>query len=415
MSKPILINHISRILSLKSAYQSRGKRLTACNLDAISDGAMVYDSEKIIWSGLKIDTPDEYKSLKSYDLSGYTVTPEIVDCHTHLIFGGNRAHEYASRLNGADYQEIANSGGGILYTMNETNKSSFETLYKDAAQRIERLYSYGVGTIEIKSGYGLNYKKEKELSLIIAKLKDFFSPRVQIKNTYMAAHAVPAEFKKPIDYINQIVLPLLDELNKLNIIDAVDIFHEQGYFEKSDVEALFKHANMLGIPVKSHADEFYDNKGAILATSFNALSTDHLLRTSSDGIEALSKSDTVATMLPGTGFFLGKPQSNARSFLDAGCTLAIGSDYNPGSCHWDNVLQIASMIAPHQNYKLSQVELWAAITMNAAKALGIKNQGAIDIGLAPRFSFFKTNHEDNITYSWGQNLAITKEEIGLPF
>ena len=170
------------------------------------------------------------------------------------------------------------------------------------------------------------------------------------------------------------------------------------------MKLLFSRAKSLGIPRRCHADEFNDNKGAILACEYGALSTDHLLRTDSQGLKALAQSETVATLLPGTGFFLGKDQANARLFLDHGCQVAIASDYNPGSCHFDNILQIASMAAPQ--YRMNQTELWAAITLNAAHALGLKNQGALVPGLAPRFSFFRAESIDEITYSWGKNVAV---------
>ena len=195
---------------------------------------------------------------------------------------------------------------------------SRDQLFNLVVERIGRLHSYGVGTIEVKSGYGLNFEKEYEIANVINDLKKHFKNKIQIINTYMAAHA----------------------------------------------------------------DEFYDNKGAILATKYGALSTDHLLRTTDDGILALSNSRTVATLLPGTGFFLGKEQANARALLDAGVKVAIGSDYNPGSCHCDNLLLIASLAAPQ--YKMNITELWCAITINAAHALGLKKQGAIMKGLVPR-------------------------------
>ena len=191
------------------------------------------------------------------------------------------------------------------------------------------------------------------------------------------------------------------------MVDAVDIFHEKGYFDEEDAARLYREARELGIPLKCHADEFADSKAALLACSHGALSADHLLNTQADGIEALSKSETVAVLLPGTGFFLGKEQADARRFFDAGCKVAIGSDYNPGSCHFDNVLMCASIAAPL--YKMNTAQLWSSITLNAAHALSLKDQGAIVPGLRPRFSFFRAESFDEITYSWGRNLATWPE------
>ncbi|OUR93150.1 imidazolonepropionase [Halobacteriovorax marinus] len=370
----------------------------------LENATIVFDADEIKWIGKDIDLPSEYSGIASEDFTGKTLLPELVDCHTHLIFGGDRSSEYSMRLNGADYQEIANAGGGILSTMNATNNSTSDELLHLAIERVERIHSFGVGTIEVKSGYGLNFDKEYECSQIIHKLKKHFEGKVQILNTFMAAHAVPKKFKSSNEYLNLEVIPLLKKLAPEGIIDAVDIFHEGGYFDEIDTQQLFDVAKILNIPVKSHADEFADNKGAILAAKNNALSTDHLLMTGDDGIKALAQSSTVATLLPGTGFFLGKPQANAKKFLDSGVKVAIASDYNPGSCHCDNVLLIASLAAPAYQMNISQ--LWCSITLNAAHALGIMNQGALVPGLAPRFSIFDVDNVDKITYHWGKNLSI---------
>jgi len=291
--------------------------------------------------------------------------------------------------------------------MKSTHSFTHEELFEISSERIEQIYSYGVGTIEIKSGYGLSFEKEKEISLLINDLKKKFEGKVQIFNTYMAAHAVPEGFSSSQEYMEKVVIPLLKDLAPLKIIDAVDIFHEKHYFDTFDCQNLFKEAKNLGINIKMHADEFLDNKGAILATKFGALSCDHLLNTSKEGINALANSKTVATLLPGTGFFLGLPQANARAFLDAGAKVAIGSDYNPGSCHCDNLLLVASLAAPH--YKMNLCELWAAITLNASHALGLKDQGALIKGLKPRFSIFEADTLDKITYHWGKNLYLAGE------
>jgi imidazolonepropionase len=399
-----LFSNFSEIATLEEAYKKDGRNLLPEDMSIKENSSVVFDEDEIKWVGSLLEIPEEYKNLSPIDFSGKVLIPEIVDCHTHIVFGGDRSKEYSMRLNGADYQEIAKAGGGILSTMKATNESSESELFNLAVKRIEQIHSYGVGTIEIKSGYGLNYEKEKECTLLIDKLKKHFSNRVQIINTYMAAHAIPKEYSSSNDYIHKVVIPLLKELSTFNIIDAVDIFHEEGYFDEVDTQQLFDVAKILNIKVKSHADEFKDNKGAILASSNNALSTDHLLMTADDGIDALAKSSTVATLLPGTGFFLGKAQASARKFLDAGVKVAIGSDYNPGSCHCDNVLLIASLAAPQ--YQMNISELWCSITLNAASALNLNRQGAIIPGFSPRFSIFDVNSIDKITYNWGRNYCI---------
>lgn len=410
-----ILSNISQIATLQGVAEKDGRKLLPNDLDIISNGTIVYNMDTILWVGPTEALPDEYKlspsnshNIEHIDLTNKVVLPELVDAHTHLIFGGDRSNEYTMRLNGATYEEIAAAGGGILNTMKGTNLLNADQLFKLAEERIERISSYGVGSIEIKSGYGLNFEKEYELSHVIDRLKKHFKnkPRpIQIFNTYMCAHAVPKTFSNSEEYMDTVVIPLLYRLAKENIIDGVDIFHEKNYFNEHDVKKLFTIANDLGISRKSHIDEFADNKGAIIASKYNAISVEHLLNTEEDGIKALANSNTVANLLPGTGFFLGKKQANGRKMLDSGVKVAISSDYNPGSCHFDNVLLIASLAAPQ--YKMNIAELVASITYNAAHALNYKNQGVIKKGMRPRFSIFNTNSIDRIFYNWGRNFSIT--------
>lgn len=398
------LSNASQILTLKTAHDKNGRLLQPQDTDIINKASIIYNDSEILWVGTHKEIPSSFAIESTIDCSNKCIVPEIVDSHTHLVFGGNRAKEYTMRLNGADYEEIAKAGGGILNTMNSTKSASEEELFTSAVDRIERIYSLGVGTIEIKSGYGLTFESEKKITKVIAKLKSHFHGRVNILNTYLAAHAVPKEFKNSKDYLEQVVLPLLEELASEGLVDFVDIFHEQGYFDLQDTKALFNKAKELNLKIKIHADEFNDNKGAVTACEFDAISADHLLCTGADGIEALSKSKTVATLLPGTALFLSKPMAKARQFLDSGCRVAIASDYNPGSCHCDNVLLISSLCA--KKLELNITELWSSITLNSAHALDLKSQGAIVKGLKPRFSFFNCESIDEITYTWGKNLAV---------
>lgn len=395
--------NLNQIVTLSSAKNKDGRNLSPEDMSIIHNGAIVFNNNEVIWCGKTEELPTKYSNLSTIDLKGHILTPEIVDSHTHLVFGGDRSFEYSLRLNGADYEEIANKGGGILSTMNNTLNESYDELFTKAVERIERIHGYGIGTIEIKSGYALTYEKEKELSRLIHNLKKHFCGKVQIFNTFMAAHAVPKSYPQSSEYLQKVVIPLLRELSTENIIDAVDIFHEEGYFSHTDVENLFEVAKELGIARKMHADEFNDNKGAIIGCQYQALSCDHLLKTSDDGVKALANSSTVATILPGTAFFLGKPLADARKFLDAGAKVSIASDYNPGSCHCDNLILIASIAA--KNLNMNICEVWSAITLNASSALGLNTQGHITPGAKARFSIFKCNSIDQITYNWGRNFA----------
>lgn len=394
---------LNEIVTLKSAHKKDGRKLLPDDLSIIKNGAIVFDETKILWVGETSRFPEQYRPLAK-SMSGHVLTPELVDSHTHVVFGGDRAQEYADRLNGTSYEDIAKRGGGILYTMKQTNEASLDKLFEMACERIERIHSYGIGTIEIKSGYGLNFEREYDLSLIIDKLKKKYQHSIKIFNTFLAAHDVPKTFESSSHYLHEVVIPLLKKLAPLKIIDAVDIFHEKNYFNDQDVKDLFDIATLLSIPCKIHADELNTNSGAELAVNYQALSADHLLKISGEGIKSLADSKTVATLLPGTAFFLGKPLAPGRSLLDAGAKVAIASDYNPGSCHCDNVLLVASLSAAQ--LKLNQAELWAGITLNAAAALGFINQGAIIPGMDAKFSLFKVESLSHITYNWGRNFSV---------
>lgn len=398
-----IYKNLNQIITLANASKKDGRKIVTNDLSIVENASIVFDKSNILWVGKSSDLPPQYNAIEAIDLQGHILTPEIVDSHTHLVFGGNRSFEYSLRLGGADYEEIAKAGGGILSTMEKTIMATEDELFHSGVERVERIHSYGVGTIEIKSGYGLTIESERKICRVINKLKNHFNDRVIIKNTFLAAHAVPKDFGSSSEYLEKIVIPLLKELSGENLIDFVDIFHEKDYFNEHDTKKLFDIATELSLPVKIHADEFNDNKGAVIATEYRALSADHLLCTGPDGIKALALSNTVATLLPGTAHFLGKPMANARAFLDAGAKLALASDYNPGSCHCDNLLLIASFSA--KSLQMNLGEVWCALTLNAAHALGIKNQGALIVNNVPRFSLFKCETIDEITYSWGRNFS----------
>lgn len=395
--------HLNQIVTLTGARKKDGRKLVHEDLGIISDGAIAFDESKILWVGPDADLPGEYSSAASFDLTGHVLTPGLVDSHTHLVFAGDRAEEYLERLNGVDYQIIAKRGGGILYTVQQTVRLSEDELFALSCPRLERMISYGICAIEIKSGYALSIDGELKQLRVIKRLKSAFQSRLRIIATFMGAHAVPSSFASSADYLEQIVIPTLKKAHTEGLVDAVDVFHEAGYFSTSDVEKLFTVSKQLGLTCKLHADEFQNNDGAKLAAQHKAVSADHLLMVSDDGVNHLAKSSTVATLLPGTAFFLGKPLAPARKMLDQGCKVAIASDYNPGSSHIDNVLMVASIAAP--SLKMNSAEVWCAITLNAAHALGLEHWGSLEAHKAPKFTLFKAQNLAQITYNWGLNLS----------
>lgn len=402
-----IYQNISELIDLRQAYNKNGRNLIEEDIGLQKNQCIVFNDTEILWVGKNDEIPKEYikSPHKMYDLSGHVVTPEIVDSHTHLVFAGDRSDEYVDRLNGVDYQTIAKRGGGILYTGEQTRNATFDELLSLSEKRVESFIKKGIGTVEIKSGYGLDPISEEKILQVIKSLKEKFYPRAQIFSTYLGAHAVPTKYKSSGEYVANEVLPSIEKFAKLGLIDFVDVFHEVGYFTQKDVETIFSAASKLNVKLKIHADEFNDNGGLALAVALGCASADHLLCSNSTSFSMAANSETVATLLPGTGLFLGKCQAKAKQMLDAGVCISIASDFNPGSCHFPNLLQIAVMMAP--TYKMNLCQLWAAITLNAAKALGLKSQGVIAKGFFPRFSVFKANKLSLISYSWGENFSVT--------
>jgi imidazolonepropionase len=390
--------NLNQILTLENALKKDGRFLSSDDLSIINNGAIVFDDKKILWTGTSDKIPKKYFNEIMFDLSGHCLTPALVDSHTHLIFGGDRSHEYAKRLNGFSYEEIRNAGGGISFTVKKTKEESDNILLQKSINHIEKMIHQGLRTIEIKTGYGLFLKDELRLLLIIEDLKKYFSKKVTIISTFMGAHAVPNGYTST-SFLNEHVFPLIESHHHL--MDQVDIFFEVNYFDEKDVRALSNLAKKFNLPFKIHADEFTDLGGASLACELGALSADHLLGISESGIKALSKSKTVATLLPGTAMFLGKKMAPAQAMVKAGVKVAIASDFNPGSCHYPNLFKIASIATP--TLKLNLCEMWSAITFNAAHALNLFDRGVIKEGFLPLFNLYKIDSIFKISYSWNED------------
>jgi len=397
----VLYKKFSQIVTLENAFNKEGRNLLPEDLSILENSSIIVENGKIVWVGLDSELPKNHSFDETVHCTGKIVLPEFVDSHTHLLYAGDRSNEYFMRLSGATYEEIAKAGGGILSSQKAFSQINSDQLLQLAHQRIVRMNSYGVGSIEIKSGYGLTHDLELMAMQTLKKIKDKLFPSTNIITTYMAAHAVPKSFSSSKEYLLTVVLPLMKIVKDQNLADFVDIFHEQNYFTAEDVQLLFEEAQKLLINRRIHADEFNDNAGGSLAAKYQCFSADHLLAISDSSIDALSQSKTVATLLPGTGFFLGKPQARARDILDGGCRVAIATDFNPGSCHFDNLFSLACWAAP--TYKMNPAELISSITLNAAYSLNLREQGAIIEGMNSRLAVFNCNSLAQLIYDWGIN------------
>ena len=297
----------------------------------IEHGALFIRAGKISWVGKGSEIPSELISSESKDLEGRLVTPGLVDCHTHILYGGNRSVEFEMRLNGANYKDIARAGGGINSTVSDTRLSSIEDLVKDSLPRVDQLISEGVTLIEVKSGYGLD--RETELKMLKAARQIQSERPIRVVTTFLGAHAVPPEYKDDPDaYIDKICIPTLNNANNQGLVDAVDAFCENIAFNVDQVERVFQSAKKMGLPVKIHSEQLSHMGGTKLAADYLALSADHIEYATAQDVKALSQADTVAVLLPGAFYTLRETQLPPLSNLrNEKVPIAIATDCNPGS------------------------------------------------------------------------------------
>lgn len=394
-----LFFNISELLSLEGVVKKAGSHLLPDDLSLIRNASVIASEGEILWVGKKEDIPQKLKTTitKEVDCKNKTVTPSFVDSHTHLIFAGKRSHEYFMRLSGASYEDIAAAGGGITYSSQQTNTATKAELYSIAQKRLQDMHSLGVAAVEIKTGYSLKLQGELDLLRIINDLSQFFKKTMLIHRTLLSAHAI-AKNHTANSYVETVVLPSIDLAAQEKLVDSVDVFHEQNYFDEHHVNTIFAHAKSYNLQCRLHADELNNNGGAKLASKWKCLSADHLLKTDLEGAQSLASSNTVATLLPGTAFFLGKPLPNAKILIDTGCSVAIASDFNPGSCFNNDLFQIARMSAP--TLKLNPAAIWAAITFNGAKAIGASKLGAVIPGFKPNMLLWETHSHEDLLYDW---------------
>ncbi|MGM0430575.1 MAG: imidazolonepropionase [Pseudomonadota bacterium] len=366
----------------------------------IQDATVIINKGKIEFVGAAFDAPAT-PTAEVIDGNGGLLTPGLIDCHTHLVWAGSRANEFAQRLHGASYQEIAEQGGGIKSTVKSTREASQEELLKLALERAETLMSQGVTSIEVKSGYGLDLENERK-QLTVARLLAEHLP-VNIKTTLLAAHAVPPEFIDNADgYIDEIIQNILPTLANEGLVDAVDAFCESIGFSREQTEKVFKAAKELGLPIKLHAEQITNQKGAKLAADYQALSADHLEQLDEEGVKAMADSGTVAVLLPGAFYFLRDTQKPPVELLRKhGVPMAIATDANPGSSPIHNLPLMLQMAATL--FHMTPEECLRGVTVNAAKALGEEKRGVIAEGCYADLALWNCQDAAELTYQFGVN------------
>lgn len=370
----------------------------------VEHGAIATQGERIAWVGAAADLPGQPQDLAETVLpqNGKWLTPGLVDCHTHLVFGGHRAHEFEQRLSGVSYEEIARQGGGINSTVRATRAASEDELVNRARQRLDRLLAEGVTTVEVKSGYGLNL--ETELRMLRAARRLGAEAPVTLRTSFLGAHTFPAEYRdRPDAYIDLICNEMLPQVAERGLADAVDAFCEGIALSPDQTEQVFRAAMEHDLPVKLHADQLSDLGGAALAARYGALSADHLEYTSDAGAQSMAKAGTVAVLLPGAFFTLRERQAPpVESFRRHGVPMAVATDCNPGSAPVLSLLLMLNMACTL--FRLTPAEALAGVTRNAAKALGLGDQiGSLEVGKRADFALWDVEHPGELCYWLGGN------------
>lgn len=370
------------------------------------DGAIVIVDNTIAWCGDVQAIPPEYADFPSRDLNGKLLTPSLIDCHTHLVHGGHRAVEFEQRLNGASYAEIAASGGGIVSTVQATRAASIDALVKSALPRLDALLAEGVSVVEIKSGYGLD--TDTELNMLRAARELEQLRNVTVKTSFLGAHAVPREYKDRADeYIDDVCIPALQAAHRESLVDAVDGFCESIAFTPAQIQRVFDAAQSLNLPIKLHAEQLSLLGGAELAAANGALSADHLEYLDASGVQALADANTVAVLLPGAFYTLRETQYPPLDLLrEAGVSIAIATDSNPGSSPVCSLLLILNMACTL--FRMTPAEALNGVTSVAAKALGFNDRGQIAPGFVADFALWDVSHPAELSYRVGFNPLIER-------
>ena len=375
----------------------------------IKKGMLAVENGLIVWCGTTDQMPSRLSSWEQQELEGRLITPALIDCHTHIVHGGNRANEFEMRLEGASYEEVAKAGGGIISTVNATRKTSENDLVEKALHFIDALISEGVSTIEIKSGYGLDI--ETELKMLRAARAIGEKREIRILTSFLGAHAIAPEYRGRGDaYIDEICIPTLEAAHAAGLVDAVDGFCEGIAFTPQQIERVFVKAKSLKLPVKLHAEQLSNLGGAVLAAKYRALSADHLEYLDEDGVAAMAASGTIATLLPGAFYTLREARIPPVALLRKhNVPIALATDCNPGSSPLSSILLAMNMACTL--FSMTPQEALAGVTSNAAHALGLNDTGVIKVGNRADLAIWDIEHPGELSYRMGFN-ALNARIIG---
>jgi imidazolonepropionase len=404
----IIIENIGQLLTMDHQEGPlKGEKMK--ELPLIENAAVGIKNGLVEWVG-KHEEAMSFSAGERVDAKGKLVSPGLVDPHTHLVFGGSREHEMALKQQGVPYLEILKQGGGILSTVKSTRETSEEDLYQKAKFHLDRILSYGVTTVEAKSGYGLDRETELKQLRVAKKLNE--NHVADVVSTFLGAHAIPPEFKGRSDEFLQEMLGMLDQIEKEELAEFVDIFCETGVFTVEQSRQFLLKAKEKGFDVKIHADEIDPLGGTEMAAEIGAVSGEHLVGASDEGIKKLSQSNTVAVLLPGTCFYLAKGKyAKARQMLEEGVAVALSTDFNPGSSPTENIQLIMNLAA--LQLKMTPEEIWNSITVNSAYAINRGDvAGKIAIGRKADLVLWDAPNYHYLPYHYGVNHVNTVWKAG---
>lgn len=379
------------LTNLKAATMSGGYGL-------IEDAAILIEGGRIAWVGPRSESPSGHDAT---DCEGRLATPGLIDCHTHLVYGGSRAHEFEQRLTGVSYAEIAKAGGGIASTVRMTRSESEADLAASALRRLDSLLAEGVTTIEVKSGYGLDRDTEIKMLKVARELSQWRA--VDVVTTYLGAHALPPEFKDDrAGYLDLVCREVMPAVAQARLADAVDAFCEGIAFSVAETRRVFEAAKALGLPVKLHAEQLSNLGGSAMAAEFGALSVDHIEYLDQAGVDAIAASGTVAVLLPGAFYYLREKQVPPVAALrKAGVPMAVATDLNPGTSPIHSILTAMNMACVL--FGLTPEEALRGVTDNAAKALGLYDRGLLTPGMRADIALWNTERPGDLAYPLGFN------------
>lgn len=377
----------------------------------IRDAAIAVKDGKIAWLGAAQNLPTDYVALTTHDGQGCWLTPGLIDCHTHMVYAGNRSNEFEARLNGVAYEEIARQGGGIVSTVKATRTATEQELMEASLPRVLSSLREGVTTLEIKSGYGLNTATEAKILRVARQIQRDLP--VKVTTTFLGAHALPPEFAgRADDYIDEICERMLPEIVAEGLADAVDVFCEKIGFTPAQTERVFQAAQRHGLPVKLHAEQLSDKGGAALTAKYQGLSADHLEYLSEEGIAAMQKHGTVAVLLPGAFYFLRETKYPPLAALRAAnVPIALATDCNPGTSPMTSPLLTMNMACTL--FRMTPLEALQGVTINAARALGMEqNIGSLSLGKQADFAIWKIERPADLAYLIGGNPCVASVYAG---